>query len=472
MKQILTIDLGTTYYKLCLFDGNGQVLAVRRAAPPIQVIDGIKYELDAGEFYQALTTAIQELGGELPGGLSDVSAICFATQANSFLLLDKQDEPLTPIILWPDDRACPAEPAIQQLAQEKDFYRETGIAEMSGQFLCAKLLWLKDHQPDIWARARRVCMISDYLTLWMTGEHVTEAGMAALSGLVDIQALGWRADACKAVGVPTDWLPRVVRAGSDMGVIKPEIATLLGLPGDCRYTVGCLDQYAGAIGAGNVHTGGVSETTGTVLASVRCADRFSPEMPAGVFQGPGHDENTWYQMVFGNTSANLLEAYRHNLPDKPEYDRMCAPAADLSPGADGLRLNRDDFSGTDQMFLHLTDQHTPAHRVRAILEGVARALEEQLTALTGNEPPTYIRSAGGAARSPLWLQIKSDMTGLTVQATACPEPTSLGAAILAASRLQQVSPAEIADRWVRVRAEYQPQTHNQRAYRQAWAAAT
>lgn len=467
MKQILTIDLGTTYFKLCLFDDSGRLLVVRRASPPIRCIDGVRYELDADGFYQTLVRAIGELGGGLPNGLSGVEAVCFATQANSFLLLDKRDEPLTPIILWPDDRACPADPVILQLARGPDFYRETGIAELSGQFLVAKLHWLKLHEPAAFSGARRVCLISDYLTLWMTGRHVTEAGMAGLSGMVDIHALRWRSEPCGVLGIPMDRLPRVVRAGTDLGVIKPEIATLLGLPEGCRYIVGCLDQYAGAIGAGNVHPGGVSETTGTVLASVRCSDRFSPDMPAGVFQGPGHDAGTWYQMVFGNTSANLLEAYRNNLPDRPDYDVLSAPAADAPPGADGIRLNPGDRSGTDRMFLNLTQQHTAGLKVRAILEGVARALDEQLNTLTGDVRPAYIRSAGGAARSPLWLQIKSDVIGLPVQATECTEPTSLGAAILAASSLGGVPPAVIADRWVRVRAEHQPDISNHRFYHHA-----
>ncbi len=457
MSHILTFDLGTTYFKVCLFDNTGQLIAVRRASPPIVRSKDGRCELPAEGFRQVLTEAVLDLSCEVAGGLCDVVAISFATQANSFVLLDEHDQPLTPIIMWPDNRACPTEPLIDELSQMDGFYHTTGIPQMSGQFMPAKLLWLKKHEPKIWSRAKRVCLISDYLTLWMTGQHVTEAGTAGLTGLVDIHKVGWWPQACKRLSITDAWLPRVVRAGTDLGVIHHETATTLGLPQSCRFVVGCLDQYAGAIGAGNVTPGGVSETTGTVLATVRCADRFNPAVSAGVFQGPGADEHTWYQMVFGDTSANLLEAYRNSLLDRPGYEALCDLASEVSSGCDGLRIDASDSSGHSSMFVGLTELHTSGHRVRAILESVAFALDEQIGILCGDDQPPLIRSVGGAARSDLWLQIKADVLGLPLQATTCPEPTSLGAAILAASALGWGDLHPLCDQWVRTLPPHTPQ---------------
>jgi xylulokinase len=456
VPHILTFDLGTTYFKVCLFDDTGELIAVRRAAPPIVRPEDGRYELPVEGFRQVLTEAVLDLGRSVVGGLCDVFAISFATQTNSFVLLDGSDQALTPIILWPDNRACPAEPLIDELSRMDGFYGTTGIPELSGQFLPAKLLWLKKHEPDVWSRVQRVCLISDYLTLWLTGQHVTEAGAAGLSGMLDIQRIRWWPGACRHLSIPDAWLPKVVRAGTDLGLVRQDIAETLGLPRGCRFVVGCLDQYAGAIGAGNVTPGGVSETTGTVLAAVRCADRFSPETPAGVFQGPGPDEHTWYQMVFGDTSANILEAYRNSLPDRPGYEALCSPAKDIPPGCEGLRIDASELHQLERMFTGLTEQHTAGHRVRAILEAVAFALSEQINTLCGDDRPPYIRSVGGAARSDLWLQIKADVLNLSVQATTCPEPTSLGAAVLAAGSLQGTRIKTLAEHWIQLRPASHP----------------
>ena len=112
------------------------------------------------------------------------------------------------------------------------------------QFAIAKLLWLREHQPDIWARGRRLCFISDFLTYWLTGKHVTEAGAAGLTGLVDIRSLRWIAPTLERIGLPADWLPEIRRAGVDLGALAPSTASELGLPVSCRFVVGCLDQYA------------------------------------------------------------------------------------------------------------------------------------------------------------------------------------------------------------------------------------
>ena len=107
----------------------------------------------------------------------------------------------------------------------------------------------------------------------MTGRHVTEAGTAGLTGLLNIHRCRWWAEMLARFEIDEHCLPEVVRAGTDLGRIDPGVAEKFGLPATCRFVVGCLDQYAGAIGVGNVEPGMISETTGTVLATVRCTDR-------------------------------------------------------------------------------------------------------------------------------------------------------------------------------------------------------
>jgi xylulokinase len=450
MTQILAIDLGTTYFKASLFDATGQVVAIARR--PVNADQPLldRRELAADRFCRTIGELIGDLAAEAKG-LNDVAAVTFATQTNSFLLLDGHDRPLTPIILWSDERAIETGNDLPRLLDGLALRETTGVPAINQQFMAAKLRWLEKNSPEIWSHVHRLCLISDYLTLWMTGNHVTEGGAAGLTCLLDIHRLTWWDEACERTGTPRAWLPECVRAGTDLGPIRAEVAKATGLPPGCRFIVGCLDQYAGAIGAGNIVPGGVSETTGTVLATVRCADCFDASLPSGVFQGPGFAADIVYQMVFGDCSANLLEAYRNSLPDRPSFDDLVRTAAEVTPDAEGLHVDRRAMGPSGMPLFHgRNDRHGRGHEVRAILEAVAVALAEQVDELCAGRRPVEIRSLGGAARSEFWRQVKADVLGCSVVATACPEPTSLGAAILAAAAIGLGSVQKITAQWVRL----------------------
>ena len=198
--------------------------------------------------------------------------------------------------------------------------------------------------------------------------------------------------------------------------------------------MGCLDQFAGAIGADNVLPGRVSETTGTVLATVRRANKFLAHAPSGVYQGPASSPGDYYQMVFSSVSAGLLERYRNQLPDRPSFGELDELAAQVPAGAEGLQLHPNAVHGpAEKMFIGRTSRHGRGHEVRAIMEGVALELRKHVMTLCGDSWPASIQAAGGAARSTVWLQIKSEILGRPVEPVRCVEPTSLGAARLARS---------------------------------------
>jgi xylulokinase len=465
VAKILVIDLGTTYFKFALFDRDGQLCHATHCVPPIQRPEADRMELEAADFADVLVSGIAQLGQQA-GGLGDVEVVTFATQTNSFLWLDAADAPLTPIILWPDRRAADLEAEITQRSDLPGLRATTGIPAVGAQFMIAKLLWLRRQFPQTWRQMSRLCLVSDYLSLLLTGRHVTEAGAAGLTALVDIGRCRWWPEMLARMELDERCLPDVVRAGTDLGPLRPPAADQYGLPRTCRFVVGCLDQYAGAIGAGNVGPGLVSETTGTVLATVCFADRLDADLGPTVFQGPAFAENAYYRMVFGDVSANYLEWYRSSLPDHPDFEGLTAMANGVTPGADGLRLNTSrPPTVPEEVFHGWTARHSRGHAVRAILEAVAVALRGQTVSLCGGTPPGEVRSAGGAARSDLWLQIKADVLGVPFRATQCPEPTSLGAAILAEAARSGEGVPEIARRWVRLGDPYRPNPETHRRYR-------
>jgi xylulokinase len=449
MGKILAFDLGTTYFKIALFDSTGRLCELKRVAPPLRRGPGDSLELDGENFVAVLAAGVRALAGRLPTGLADVEAVTFATQTNSFLLLDAADKPLTPLILWPDLRAESLEADLLRRATIDELTTTTGVPSLGSQFMVAKLLWLQQHQPEVWQKVARLCLLSDYWTWLLTGQHATEAGAAGLTALLDIHRLSWFEPILERFGLEPSLLPKPVRAGTDLGPITTSAAEQFGLPRGCRFIVGCLDQYAGAIGAGNVAPGMLSSTAGTVLATVTCADHFEASPPPGVFQGPAFREGLFWRMAFGSVSANYLEWYRGWLPDTPSFDELCALAEAVPPGADGLRLRPEAKMTTpEEVLVGLTVRHTPGHVVRAIFAAMADALAGQVDILCRHERPSAIRCAGGAARSRLWRQIQADRLGLLTVAPRCEEPTALGAAILAHATLRNLPVAEVARNWV------------------------
>jgi len=431
MSRILTFDLGTSYFKVCLFDEDLQLIARHSVTVPVTAPKPGQCELPIADFQRTLKDAVAEVSRQAKG-VRDVTTVCFASQANSFTLLDASDSPLLPILIWRDQRAQDVDAFLQEYAGGADFYASTGIAQLDHQFMVAKLHWLRSHAPALLERTRRVFTISDYFIWWLTGNHLAEAGLAGLTGLIDIHRLEYRPQALQLLNLQAASLPTVVRAGSDAGPLRNQLIDAWGLAPNCRLVMGCLDQYAGAIGAGITSAGGVCETTGTVLATVRCASEFDNDAGAGVFQGPAFSPGIYFQMVFSNLSAGVLERYRNRLPDHPTFEELDGLAAAVPSGAEGLKLNRhaccDD--GTD-WFDGRTAAHQRGHEVRAVLEAVAWELKEQVNVLCRSDSPNTIRACGGAARSPLWLDIKREIVGCSVVRVNSSEPTSLGAARLA-----------------------------------------
>jgi xylulokinase len=187
--------------------------------------------------------------------------------------------------------------------------------------------------------------------------------------------------------------------------------------------------------------------------------------PAPYFQGPGWMAGSFYRMSFSSVSACLLEAYRNSLPDRPSFEELDALAAAVPPGGEGVRLRPGTTAdGVAEGFVGLTNRHGRGHAVRCILETVAQALAGHVGRLCGSRPPDGVRCAGGGARSALWLQIKADIVGVPMTAMACSEPTSLGAALLAARALGWGDVPELIRRWVRPRQVFRPDPETRARY--------
>lgn len=422
---VLTFDLGTTLFKVCVFDANGRLLAVKRM--PAGVGEG-NWSSSASVVLTLLRDSanyIHETLGDK--AWSEIRSISFATQANTFALHDARGDELTPLIFWPDPSAAGEEAAIANALPAEDFRRITGLLRHSPLMTIARLRWLQRAMPGVLSRTAQLRFICDEGIYALTGQHVTEAGVAALSGMFDLDRFEWWARGVEAAGIPSCILPRVVRAGTKLGRLLPDAADALYLSRECELVVGCLDQYAGAIGTGATEPGDICETTGTVLAAVRATDKrsYSPD----IFEGPGISPERYWQMSFSSTSANLLEWYRSTLPERPDFSALSDEAEHAESAAPIAAF--EEGKPISHCFRNITPSHTRGQIVRGIMERVAWQLKSQIDQLCGDDRPRVIRSAGGGAKSRFWLDLKSKVIGIPCVATDCDEPTSRGAAKLA-----------------------------------------
>jgi xylulokinase len=417
---VLTFDLGTTLHKLAVFDAGGAMLRISRVAPPSGT--AINY----AELVDFLWCTCRDfVRGLSVSDARQIRHVSFASQANSFALLDADDEPLTPFILWPDRRAATVD--LSALGANGELHRHAGLPRISPLMTISKLAWIARQEPLLLKRAKRVQFLGDWLTHSFTGEHLTDAGTASLSGMLDLDlgALDWWDAALVAGGVSRSLLPKVVLSGTALPVTASTGKTL-GLSPHCEFSIGTLDQHAGAIGVGATATGDVCETTGTVLAAVRATDRRS--LVPGIFEGPSHVPGRYWQMSFSSTSANLLEWYRSTLPDRPDFSRLSDEAETAASAAPIVAF--DEGQPISHCFRDVTPSHTRGQIVRGIMERVAWQLKSQIDQLCGDDRPRLIRSAGGGAKSKFWLELKSQIVGIPCVGTKCDEPTSLGAAKL------------------------------------------
>ncbi len=427
----LVFDFGTSYFKAGLVDAEGALVGLHRTPSPIEHPAAGRSEIAPRRFIQSIRDACAALKARCPQGMRDVAAITWATQANTFLLLDDAGEALTPFVVWNDHRADDVESEVAAWARDPAYRETTGLPSLNHQFTIARLHWMRSHQPRLLDQARRLCLLADYFAWWLTGTHRCEGSVAALGGLFDPRRWEWSPALLERAGVRPELLSNVVRAGTVIGEVRKTIARELGLAGACPLIAGCLDQYAGARGVGNTRPGSISETTGTVLATVACRDAWESPRAHAVFRGPGPAKGLFYHMTFGDVSANLLEHYRSLLPDRPSFEALSAAAdavgdSDDIPHLDETRPMADLLRRIDE----LADRPDRGAVARGIFEVVARALRSQVILLSGGELPEAIRSAGGAARSGPWLRVKSRVLGIPVHPADTHEPTLAGAASL------------------------------------------
>lgn len=401
-------------------------------------------EQDPRDWWRAACLAIKECLTKAGANSREISGIGVTGQMHGLVLLDAQGQVLRPSIIWCDQRTDTQCQAITARLGAQRLIELTANPALTG-FTLPKILWVREHEPELWSRARSVLLPKDYVRFRMTGAFATDVADASGTLLFDVVHRRWSAPMLETFEVRPDLLPKVFESPEIAARISKEGASATGLREGIPVVAGGGDQSAGAVAMGIVRAGDVSATIGTsgVVFAATSRPTLEPQgrihtfchaVPGqwhvmGVTQGAGLSLR-WFRDLFGMGKNG-----------KPQsYDEMGAEAATAPAGADGL-LWTPYLMGerTPHLDPHargalvgLTAQHTRAHVIRAILEGVAFSLRDSLTLFHQLKVPVQsIRLSGGGARSALWQQIQADIYGMPVDLIGVDEGPAYGAALLA-----------------------------------------
>lgn len=456
MDYFLTFDIGTTSVKTCVFD---ESLKMRGHANDEYLLIADKpgfVELRPETYWQAIQNGAKEAIRRAGIDPKDIASISVATQGETFIPIDRTGAALRNAIVWLDERAGEQAARLSESFAPARYYRETGLPELNGYTPVAKLVWLRENEPDVYDKTWKFLLLEDYILFRLTGLCVTEKALACSTGWFRFSSDGYWDEMLETAGIGADKLPELLECGTILPAgLLPEAQKALGLSARVKVVTGAMDQTAGAVGAGNVVPGLITETTGTALCIVATLDRPDLDDPSRVTVYRHIRRGLFVMIPVSMTAGMFLKWFKDNFCElesqQAERDGRSVYAlfdeivAKTDPGANGLiaypylngSLQPNNNPAARGVFFGAGLDTKKAHFLRAIFESIAFLLREniELVERVNGIDVTEIRSLGGGSKSDVWRQIKADVMQTPIGALAESECTSLGAAILAAVAL-------------------------------------
>lgn len=422
MPKLLGIDVGTSGCKALLIDETGRVLRSASAEYPLSVPQPMWSEQNPADWWQGVQSCLAEIGEPNP------DAIGLTGQMHGAVFLDENDEVIRPAILWNDQRTsveCEQIDAIVGPDKVRDITRNPPLTG----FQLPKILWLRNHEPENFARVRSVLLPKDYIRFMLTGDKVTEVSDASGTGIFDVARRTWSTEMMTALDLSPSLFPRCVESKEVTG------KTSVGTP----VVGGGGDQAAGAVGTGAVRPGVISVSLGTsgVVFTAIDAPNYDSGGAAHTFC---HANGSWHAMGVMLSCGGALRWYRDTFGGGSSYDELSAGAAKVGPGADGLTFlpyltgerapHNDPFARAS--WSGATLAHTREHFSRALFEGISFGLLDGLNLLRElGASSSQIRITSGGAKSAFWVQMLADMFETPCVTLESDEGPAMGAAILA-----------------------------------------
>jgi xylulokinase len=438
---VLGLDVSTTATKAVLVDRGGTVVAVGVSEYPFEAPQPGWSEQSPHLWWSATCEAVASALRSADAEAASVRCVGLTGQMHGSVLLDASGDVVRPALLWNDQRTGQQCDAIRDAVGAARLVELTGNDALTG-FTAPKLLWVRDHEPDVWARVAHVLLPKDYVRYRLTGALATDVADASGTLLLDVAGRRWSSEVISALGLDGGVLPELFEGPEVTGTVSVSAADATGLRAGTPVVAGGGDQAANAVGVGAVSpdVGALSLGTSGVVFVPTAAPVIEP---AGRVHSFCHAvPQIWHVMGVMLSAAGSLRWYRDALAPGEDFGALVAAAGDVPPGAEGLRflpyLTGERTPHPDPMargaFVGLTVRHTRAHLTRAVLEGVAFGLRDglQLMRDAGVPMPSELRASGGGTKSPVWRQIVADVLGVRLVSVGTVEGAAFGAAVLAA----------------------------------------
>ena len=418
--NLLGIDIGTTSVKTAVFNDK---LEQKFGSTADYTLDahGDVVEFDALQYWEIVKAEIEAAKQAV-----SIDALAVDTQCETMILTDKEGNPLCPAIVWLDNRATAEAELVAERFGHQKVYEVTGQPEITATWPACKLLWVKRNKPEIWEKTKRIFLLEDWILYKLTGKFITEKTLQSSTIYFDIHRGEWWSEMLDFIGVRREMLPAL-----------EDSAKLVGEYRGIKVVTGAIDQIAGAIGAGVVKQGMVSVMTGTTMVIFLPSETVPAYNAKSIVPCHYNYDGKYCLLSWTPTAGMALKWFRNALCENFSFAELDEMAEKIGAGSDGLTFlpylcgstmpkYNPDARGS---FTGLTAEHTRGHFVRSVMESVACMLKSNLDYL--GLDVSEIRAMGGGANSPLWCQMKADMTGKRLVTLKNKETACLGSAIIA-----------------------------------------
>lgn len=437
---VLGLDISTTAAKALLIDARGAV--VGSASTPVRLLSPrpLWFEENPQDWWRSACESIRQALGQAGASGGDVLAIGLTGQMHGLVLLDAEGQVLRPAILWNDQRTAAQCDEIRAIVGAQRLIQITGNDALTG-FTAPKILWVRENEPEVYARVAHILLPKDYVRYRLTGSYAVDKADGSGTILFDLEKRTWSAEMLELLHIPLEWLPETYEGTAITGQITPEAAQATGLLAGTPVVAGGGDQSAQAVGVGAVAPGVAALTLGTsgVVFTTTPAAVIEPHARLHAFchAVPGR----WHVMGVMLSAAGSLQWYHDALAPSVPIPELVQEAGSAPPGSEGLlflpylageRTPHPDPLARGAWF-GLNVRHGRAHLTRALLEGVAFGLKDNFDLMRSLLPGEIreVRVSGGGAQSDLWLQIIADVLNAELTPAKVTEGAAYGAALLA-----------------------------------------
>lgn len=448
------IDLGTSAVKLLLMEESGKIAATVSKEYPIYFPNPGWAEQKPEEWWQAVKDGLKELLKGIDS--AQVGGISFGGQMHGLVILDEQDQVIRPAILWNDGRTQEEVDYLNQKIGKEQLSKYTANIAFAG-FTAPKLLWLKKHEAENFARIKRIMLPKDYIAYKMSGVHCCDYSDASGMLLLNVREKRWSEEMLEICGIREEQMPELFESYQAVGTVKPEIAEEFGIPADCQIAAGAGDNAAAAVGTGTVGEGCCNislGTSGTVFISSTkfCVDENN------ALHAFAHADGNYHLMGCMLSAASCNKWWMDEIIGKTDYKNEQKDIVKLGENKvfflPYLMGERSPHNNPDARasFIGMSMDTTRKEMTQAVLEGVAFALRDSMEiAKSLGIKVERTKICGGGAKSFLWRKIIANVLNMKVDVIESEEGPGYGAAILAAVACgKYASVGEAADRLVKI----------------------